>query len=153
MTVYRLDFREGAVLGEPWTIVPSEGVEGFKYTTAAMEEASQAPVVADDATVTCDGESFTLSADKVAADTDALANDVVVSYRVTVAPADDAENPVFDALYMSDYYKAAANREAEFTRPLFGAELAAGEYTLAAYAVNAFGKETLVGEAEFAVEA
>ena len=153
VTVYRLDFREGAVLGEPWTIVPSEGVEGFKYTTAAMEEASQAPVVADDATVTCDGESFTLSADKVAADTDALANDVVVSYRVTVAPADDAENPVFDALYMSDYYKAAANREAEFTRPLFGAELAAGEYTLAAYAVNAFGKETLVGEAEFAVEA
>ena len=30
---------------------------------------------------------------------------------------------------------------------------AAGDYTLDAYAVNAFGKETLVGEAEFAVEA
>ena len=151
VTVYRLDFREGAVIGEPWTIVPSEGVEGFKYTTAAMEEASKAPVVAEGATVTCDGESFTLSADKVAADTDALANDVVISYRIEVRGADDAV--AFDALYMSDYYKAAADRATEFTRPLFGAELAAGDYTLDAYAVNAFGKETLVGEAEFAVEA
>ena len=48
---------------------------------------------------------------------------------------------------------AGKDCEAEFTRPLFAAELAAGEYSLAAYAVNAFGKETLVGEAEFAVEA
>ncbi len=150
VTVYRLDFREGAVIGEPWTIVPSEGVAGFKYTYPQMEEASQPPVVAADAAVTCDGASFTLTADKVAADTDALANDVVISYRVAVAPADDAENAVFEALYMSDYYKARADRAAEFTRPLFGAELEAGtDYVLAAYAVNAFGKEALVGEAEF----
>ena len=150
VTVYRLDFREGAVIGEPWTIVPSEGVAGFKYTYPQMKEASQPPVVAADATVTCDGASFTLTADKVAADTDALANDVVISYRVAVAPADDAENAVFEALYMSDYYKASADRAAEFTRPLFGAELEAGtDYVLAAYAVNAFGKEALVGEAEF----
>lgn len=150
VTVYRLDFREGAVIGEPWTIVPSEGAAGFKYTHPAMEEASQPPVVAADAAVTCDGKSFTLSADKVAADTGAFANDVVVSYRVEVAATDDPETPVFDVLYMSDYYKAAVNRDAKFTRPLFGADLEAGTgYILSAYAVNAFGKEALVGRTEF----
>lgn len=157
VSIYRLDFREGAVLGDPWLVIPSEGRAGFRYTYAAMEETSLPPVVDPDATVTCDGTSFTLTADKVRPDEAGLADDVVISYRIEVLPAAGEKDgqgekgtAVYDALFMSDYYKATVNRAAAFTRPLFGAELEAGaDYVLRAWARNTFDKESLVGEAAF----
>lgn len=114
-TIYRLDFREGAVLGEPWAIDVASGADGFRYTTERMASSSGAPVVDADVRVTVTGG-------------------------------------VSDARFMSDYYKAAADRERAFERPLFGAALEAGrDYVLAAYAVNAFGKESKIGETTFRV--
>ena len=57
---------------------------------------------------------------------------------------------VSGARFMSDYYKTAADRERAFERPLFGAAREAGrDYVLAAYAVNAFDKESKIGETTF----
>ena len=65
-----------------------------------------------------------------------------------MAEAPDAA--VYDARFMSDYYKAEANRAEVFERPLFGAGLAEDtSHVLRVFAANPFGKETLVGEAAF----
>lgn len=62
-----------------------------------------------------------------------------------MAEAPDAA--VYDARFMSDYYKAEANRAEVFERPLFGAGgLPRTRRTCCAwFAANPFGKETLVG--------
>ncbi len=156
VTIYRLDFREGAVLGQPWTVDASRGADDLQYTTDKMEAASAAPVVDSDAQVTVtggsDGVSFAITADKVRADTAALPNDVVLAYRVEVHEGDASGEVDYDARYMSDYYKASADRAASFERPLFGSVLKGGrDYTLVAFAVNAFGKESKVGEASFSL--
>ena len=157
VNVYRLDFRDGSTIGEPWSIVPSQGTAGFKYTHAAMETDSKPPVVDADAavtvpeeTVTMTGASFAITADKVRGDASGLADDVVIAYRIELYDAASQNTKIYDARFMSDYYKAAVNRPASFERPLFGATLADNsDYRLVAYAVNAFGKESLIGETTF----
>lgn len=156
VTIYRLDFRAGAVLGEPWTVNVADGPNGFLYTTKQMESASAAPVVDSDAqvSVTVDGDrvSFAINADKLHADTDAMPNDIVMAYRIELREDDASGDPAYDARFMSDYYKAPADRAASFERPLFGSELKAGhDYTLTAYAANAFGKESKIGETSFSL--
>ncbi|WP_241157378.1 LamG-like jellyroll fold domain-containing protein [Adlercreutzia sp. ZJ242] len=157
VTIHRLDFRNGAALGQPWVIVPSQGRDGFRYTHAGMEQAAKPPLVKEGASVSVPEEtisdmdaSFALTADKVSADASGVNDDVVISYRVTVARASAPDAPVFNARFMSDYYKADVNQPAVFERPLFGAALEEKTaYVLRAYAVSAFGKEALVGETEF----
>ncbi|WP_165054283.1 MULTISPECIES: metallophosphoesterase [unclassified Adlercreutzia] len=157
VTIHRLDFRNGAALGQPWVIVPSKGRDGFQYTHAGMKQAAKPPLVKEGAsvsvpeeTISDKGASFALTADKVSADASGVSDDVIISYRVTVASASAPDAPVFDARFMSDYYKADVNQPAVFERPLFGAELEENTaYVLRAYAVSAFGKESLVGETEF----
>lgn len=156
VTVYRLDFRNGQpVIGEPWVIETKKGANAFHYRWEDMEQESKQPaaqstkllsVVPDSVTET--GCSFSIDTTKVSADTTGLDNDLVISYRVEAYDPEDAK--VYDALYMSDYYKAAANQAKTFTRPLFGAGLKSETaYTLKAYARNVFGKETLIGSAKF----
>jgi hypothetical protein len=152
VTIYRLDFRNGAVIGEPWVVDPSAGAEGFAYTNAQMDAESAAPVVAADAqvSVTDGGASFSITADKVTADTDAMPNDIVLAYRIEVREGGADGGRVYDARYMSDYYKATVNQAATFERPLLGADLKSGvDYTMVAYAIDAFGKESKIGEASF----
>lgn len=156
VSVYRLDFRIGAALGAPWIIDPAKGTEGFRYTHADMAARSRPPVVLEDGTVTvpddlitASGASFSIAVANVMPDATGLEDDLVMSYRVEVC-ADAADANVYDARFMSDYYKAAVNRADVFTRPLFGAALIEDTaYVLRAFAANSFGKETLIGEVPF----
>ena len=155
VSIYRVDFREGTTIGEPWVVIPSEGTAGFRYTTAAMKEASKPPIVegaelsVPEDSITATGASFSLTADKILPDTTGLVDDVVIAYRAEVRAADD-QTIAYMGMFMSDYYKASANRQAQFVRPLFGAELAADtEYVLSVYALDPFDKESLVGEVAF----
>ena len=156
VTIRRMDFREGGYIGVPWTFVPGDP-DDRPYTNEKMEAANKAPIVDDDAKVLVsltDPEpgqkaemSFIIPADKVHPDTTGLADDIVMSYRIEIHSAADPEGEViYNACYMSDYYKASQNRAAEFTRPLFGASLEAGDYVLTAYARNPWLKETQIGE-------
>lgn len=162
VTIRRMDFREGDYIGRPWTFKVSDK-STWIYDNATMEAASKAPVVPEDAKVVMGisepepGQkvdvSFTIPADKVTPDTSGLSDDIVMSYRIVIHSAADPQGEaVYDACYMSDYYKAAQNRPAEFTRPLFGASLDAGDYVITAYARNPWLKETQIGEAvEFTI--
>lgn len=156
VTIRRMDFREGAYIGRPWTFKVSDQ-STWVYSHAAMEAANKPPIVADDAQVVVSvsepepGEnaqvSFTIPADKITADATGVEDDIVMSYRMVVRPASDPQGePVYDACFMSDYYLASQNRPAEFTRPLFGASLEAGDYVLTAYARNPWENETQIGE-------
>lgn len=156
VTVYRMDFREGACLGEPWSFSPNDQSTKV-YTSAAMEARSLPPTVEADAavrvpnddTLTSSGAYFAITANKVHADATGLDNDIVLCYRVEVFEA-DSDTPLYDARFMSEYYKASQNRADEFVRPLIGAALAESTaYTLKAYARNAYGKEALIGQTEF----
>lgn len=157
VSVYRLDFRSGSVIGAPWVIEPSKGVAGFRYTHADMASRSKPPLVQDgaevkvpEASITASGASFSVSAAQVVPDTSGLEDDIVIAYRVEVCEEAAPDTPVYDARFMTDYYKAEANRAAEFTRPLFGAALAEDTaYIVRAFAVNPFDKEAFVGEAVF----
>ena len=156
VTIRRMDFREGGYIGVPWTFVPGDP-DDRPYINEKMEAANKAPIADDDAKVLVsltDPEpgqkaemSFIIPADKVHPDTTGLADDIVMSYRIEIHSAADPEGEaVYNACYMSDYYKASQNRAAEFTRPLFGASLEAGDYVLTAYARNPWLKETQIGE-------
>ena len=157
VSVYRLDFRNGCTIGEPWVIEPSKGVSGFRYTHAGMAERSKPPLVQDGAevtvpeeSITANGASFSVTAALVTPDTSGLEDDVVISYRVEVSNQAAPEATIYDARFMSDYYKAEVNRAEVFERPLFGASLAEDTaYVLRVFAANPFGKETLVGETAF----
>jgi predicted MPP superfamily phosphohydrolase len=157
VTIYRLDFREGAVIGEPWVIDPSTGAEGFQYTPEGTREAAGQPIVEEGCSVTVPEETlyarsarFELTADKVHADTDALPNDVIISYRIVVRKGDQLGDVVYESKFMTDYYRAAQNRETAFNRPLFGARLKpATDYLLTAYAVSAYDKQAKIGEVSF----
>ena len=157
VSVYRLDFRSGCALGAPWVIEPSKGTTAFRYTHAGMAARSKPPLVLDGAevavieeSVTANGASFSVKAARVAPDASGLEDDIVISYRAVVALAEAPDAAVYDARFMSDYYKAEANRAEVFERPLFGAGLAEDtSYVLRVFAANPFGKETLVGEAAF----
>lgn len=161
VSVYRLDFRSGRALGEPWIIEPSKGVAGFRYTHAGMAERSKPPLVAEGAAVTvpeesitAGGASFSVTASRVAPDTSGLESDIVISYRAEVSEEGSPGDIVYDARFMSDYYKAESNRSEIFERPLFGAALAEETtYTLRVFAANPFEKETLVGETSFRTSA
>ncbi|MBX9035154.1 LamG-like jellyroll fold domain-containing protein [Gordonibacter massiliensis (ex Traore et al. 2017)] len=154
VTIRRMDFRRGTYLGRPWTFKVSDK-STWVYTHEAMGAASKPPVLEQGAavriaadSVTQTGASFTITADKVKPDVSGLADDVVMAYRIVVVDAQGTE--VYNACYMSDYYKAPVNQPAEFTRPLFGAKLAPeSAYSLKAYARNPWEKETLVGEVVF----
>lgn len=160
VSIYRMDFRDGACIGEPWSFsVADPGT--WAYSSTAMEARSLPPTVdegaavsvPDDESLTSSGASFSLAVGSVRADTTGLDNDIVLCYRVEVCES-GSDAAVYDARFMSDYYKAQANREDPFTRPLIGAALAEDTaYTLKAYARNAFGKETLVGQTEFRTKA
>ena len=157
VSVYRLDFRSGCALGAPWVIEPSKGTTAFRYTHAGMAARSKPPLVLDGAevavieeSVTANGASFSVKAARVAPDASGLEDDIVISYRAVVALAEAPDAAVYDARFMSDYYKAEVNRAEVFERPLFGAGLAEDtSYVLRVFAANPFGKETLVGEAAF----
>ena len=154
VTIRRMDFRQGAYLGTPWTFKVSDK-STWTYTHAAMEARSLPPILEEGAAVripadsiTQTGASFAIAADKIRPDTSGLSDDVVMSYRIVVLDAQGAE--VYNACYMSDYYNAPANQPAEFVRPLFGAALAPeSPYSLKAYARNPWEKETLIGEVIF----
>ena len=109
-----------------------------------------AEVAVIEESVTANGASFSVKAARVAPDASGLEDDIDISYRAVVALADAPDAAVYDARFMSDYYKAEANRAEVFERPLFGAGLAEDtSYVLRVFAANPFGKETLVGEAAF----
>ena len=154
VTIRRMDFRQGAYLGTPWTFKVSDK-STWTYTHAAMEARSLPPILEEGAAVripadsiTQTGASFAIAADKIRPDASGLSDDVVMSYRIVVLDAQGAE--VYNACYMSDYYNAPANQPAEFVRPLFGAALAPeSPYSLKAYARNPWEKETLIGEVIF----
>lgn len=155
VTIRRMDFREGAYIGRPWTFKVSDK-STWTYTHEAMEQASKAPVVDEGAQVeipadliTSTRASFSIPASKIHPDAEGLEDDIVMSYRVAVRPANDPEGEaVYDACFMSDYYKASQNRDEIFTRELFGAALAEStEYLLEAYARNPWEKEAKIGEA------
>lgn len=157
VSVHRLDFRSGCALGAPWVIEPSKGAAGFRYTHAGMAARSKPPLVQDGASVTVpeesvttSGASFSVTASRVVPDPSGLEDDIVIAYRAEVSEEGSPDVPVYDARFMSDYYKAEANRAEVFERPLFGAALAEDTaYVLRVFAANPFGKETLVGEAAF----
>lgn len=145
VTVYRLDFRnEDPVVGTPWVIDPSAGKGGFRYTTKQFESEAKPPVVEAGAlsvpadSVKGTSASFSIDTSKVRPNTDGVPDDQVLTYRAEVTDA--AGKQVYNALFMSDYYRAKADQAAVFTRPLFGAVLEEDTaYTLTAYASNAFG--------------
>lgn len=154
VTIRRMDFREGGYIGKPWTFFAADAANGA-YSHGAMEAASLPPIVDDDAAVSVPTDligaksaSFTIPADKVSADKSGYDDDIVIAYRVTVRRADDAEgNAIYDAKFMSDYYKAVANRPAEFTRELFAANFEPDTaYLLDAYACNPWDKQAKIGE-------
>lgn len=157
VSVHRLDFRSGCALGAPWVIEPSKGAAGFRYTHAGMAARSKPPLVQDGAavtvpeeSVTASGASFSVTASRVVPDPSGLEDDIVIAYRAEVSEEGSPDVPVYDARFMSDYYKAEANRAEVFERPLFGAALTEDTaYVLRVFAANPFGKETLVGEAAF----
>lgn len=157
VTIYRMDFRNGAILGTPWTIDPRAGTAGFRYTHGGMEARSLAPIAESNASVTIPEESittgsasFSLTADKVSPNLSGLEDDVVMAYRIEVYDIASQNTLTYDARFMTDYYKAAANQPAAFIRPLFGATLSDdSDYLVRAYAQNAFGKESLIGETTF----
>ncbi|WP_233789248.1 metallophosphoesterase [Eggerthella lenta] len=157
VSVYRLDFRNGCTIGEPWVIEPSKGAAGFRYTHAGMAERSKPPLVQDGAevavpeeSITASSASFSVTASRVVPDVSGLEDDVVLAYRVEVSEEASPETTIYDARFMSDYYKAEANRAEVFERPLFGASLTEdAAYVLRVFAANPFGKETLVGETAF----
>ncbi len=157
VTVYRMDFRNGAILGTPWTINPQAGAAGFRYTHSGMAARSLAPLVDADASVTIPEESitagtasFALTADKVSPDLAGLEDDVVMAYRIEIYDIASQNTLTYDARFMTDYYKAVANQPAIFARPLFGTALSDdSDYLVRAYAQNAFGKESLIGETTF----
>ncbi|QOS69143.1 metallophosphoesterase [Eggerthella guodeyinii] len=157
VSVHRLDFRSGCALGAPWVIEPSKGAAGFRYTHAGMAARSKPPLVQDGAavtvpeeSVTASGASFSVTASRVVPDPSGLEDDIVIAYRAEVSEEGSPDAAVYDARFMSDYYKAEANRAEVFERPLFGAALAEDTaYVLRVFAANPFGKETLVGEAAF----
>lgn len=132
----------------------------FLYHPADREVSSLPPVVDEDAsvavpaqTITTDTASFSLTADKVRPDTSGLADDIVLAYRI------ELQNPatgevVYNARFMSDYYRAQADQAAMFTRELIGAKLSTDTtYLLNAYALNAYDKETFVSSTMFRAEA
>lgn len=155
--VYRLDFRSGKTIGMPWNIDPSQGAAGFRYTHADMEVRSKPPVVESganvsvpEASISATGASFCLTADKVKPNLSGLEDDIIIAFRIEVCATTAPDIKVYDARFMSDYYKAEVNRPTLFERPLFGAALSEDcEYLLRAWAVNPFGKESLVGETVF----
>ncbi|OUO86323.1 metallophosphoesterase [Gordonibacter sp. An232A] len=157
VSVYRLDFRSGCALGEPWIIEPSKGATGFRYTHSSMAKRSKPPLVQDGAevtvpeeSITATGASFSVTANLVTPDTSGLEDDVVIAYRVEISNKAMPETSIYDARFMSDYYKAEVNRAEVFERPLFGVSLVEDTaYVLRVFAANSFGKETLVGETEF----
>lgn len=113
VSVYRLDFRSGCALGAPWVIEPSKGTTAFRYTHAGMAARSKPPLVLDGAevavieeSVTANGASFSVKAARVAPDASGLEDDIVISYRAVVALAEAPDAAVYDARFMSDYYKA-----------------------------------------------
>lgn len=157
VTIYRMDFRNGAILGTPWTIDPQAGTTGFRYMHSGMSARSLAPIVGSGAAVTIPeesittgGASFALTADKVSPDLSGLDDDVVMAYRIEVYDVASQNTLTYDARFMTDYYKATANQPATFVRPLFGATLSDdSDYLVRAYAQNAFGKESIIGETSF----
>lgn len=148
-TVYRLDFRNvNPVIGEPWRI----DADTFRY--ADLAAVATAPLVSGDGvfsikpdSVNESGCTFTIDTSCVQAGSGA-ANDIVFAYRIEAYGPDGAK--IYDASFMSDYYRADADRPRLFERPLFGAQLAPETpYVLKAYAHSAFDKETFIGEADF----
>lgn len=152
-TVYRLDFRNAnPVVGEPWKIDAND----FRY--ADLAAVATAPSVSGDGAFSIKPDSVNESGCTFAIDTSRVqagsgaANDIVFAYRIEAYGADGSK--VYDASFMSDYYRADADRPKLFERPLFGAQLAPETpYILKAYARSAFDKEAIIGEVNFTTSA
>lgn len=154
--VYRLDFRnEQPLIAEPWLIDVQAGAGAFRYREADRVAASKPPVVGKPDAVSIKetpdapgGFTFSLDAASVEPDVTGAFDDVVLSYRAEVV--DEAGGKVYEARFMSDYYKAAKNRAAVFERPLFGAQLPASQRCeLHLFAQDAYGKEAKLGSVAF----
>lgn len=105
-----------------------------------------AEVAVIEESVTANGASFSVKAARVAPDASGLEDDIVISYRAVVALAEAPDAAVYDARFMSDYYKAEANRAEVFERPLFGAGLAEDtSHVLRVFAANPFGRKRSSG--------
>lgn len=178
VTISRLDFRgKGMVLGEPWVIEPAKGAGSFAYRLKDREEAAKAPLVeAKDGLVDMFaatsvnayvGESsaafFSVDTTAIQADVSGAPDDVVTAYHVTVfedgaqggsAAADgSADGALYDARFISDYFKTPIAQAPIFVRQLFGINLSAGtNYVLKVSAQSVYGKETAVGEAKYACD-
>lgn len=157
VTVYRMDFRDGRALGTSWTIDPRIGTGGFHYAHDDMAARSLPPLIDAEAaitipeeSITADGASFSLTAERIHPDRSGLDDDVVISYRIEIYDIASQNAKIYDVRYMSDYYKATCNQPATFTRPLFGATLSDdSEYLVRSFAQETFEKESFIGETTF----
>lgn len=164
VTITRLDFRgKGAVIGEPWVIEPAKGAEGFAYLLKDRESAAKEPLVEQGeglvdafvvSSVSAYGDStsafFAVDATAISPDTSGASDDMVTAYHVTVFEDGATSDALYDARFISDYFKTQAAQAPVFVRQLYGIELAAGtDYVLKVGAESAYGKEAQVGEVKF----
>lgn len=158
VTIYRIDFRDDSVVGEPWVVDPAQPVAERPYTSANRADLAKDPLVGAGANEldawtslstsswgTSEYAYFSVNAENVRADASGAPDDVVVSYAVTVTK-DGEEDPVYDARFIADYYKTAISRPATYVRRLFGISLDADtDYTVSVSALTAYGRQAEVG--------
>lgn len=172
VTVTRLDFRgEGSVIGTPWVIDVAQGASAYAYRLADRQAAAKEPLVSGDGNAALGfftaravskwGDStsayFSIDTTAVEADTTGAEDDVITAYRVQVAPADASSSTgeaLYDATYISDYFKTATAQDPTFVRQLFGIELSEGaDYVMTVSAISAYGVEAEIGQVEFTCDA